>query len=323
MSGLNHRARRVCAAARFAVGALVLLGGPGSGCSNGGGDVRSFSSPEEGATALVSALRPFNEDELRAILGPDGREIISSGDEVADRQGAEEFVAAWDRRHNVIVEDGTATLVVGDDDWPLPIPLVLTDGAWRFDAEAGKDEILARRVGRNELSAIESCRAIVDAQRDFAAMNAGGAGGGAEPVYAQTFRSDPGQRNGLYWETGEGEPPSPLGTLVAEAVAEGYGGRGAPAAGEGPRPYHGYCFRMLTSQGPSAPGGARSYLVDGRMTGGFAAVAWPAEYENSGVMTFLVNHAGVVYQKDLGADTPKIAGAMTAFDPGEGWEVVP
>ncbi len=309
----------------LAAGVLLLFSLVGSGCSQagsgaGGAGGRTFATPQEGAQALVGALRPYDPAKLKEILGPEGHEIIASGDEVADRNAAETFVAAYDRKHDLIIEDDSqATLVVGDDDWPLPIPMVRTNGSWKFDAEAGKDEILARRIGRNELSTIEVCHAIVDAQRDYAGRGLYGDGSGA---YAQKFLSDAGQSNGLYWEARPGEPESPLGPFIAEAVAEGYGEGGKPASGE-PRPYHGYCYRMLTSQGSSAPGGARSYLEQGRMTGGFAAVAWPAEYENSGIMTFIVNGAGVVFQKDLGPDTAKVAGAMTSFDPGDGWEIVP
>ena len=238
---------------------------------------------------------------------------------MADRNAAEAFVVSYERRHNIVIEDGTATLVVGDDEWPLPIPLVRDGTSWLFDTEAGKDEILARRVGRNELSAIETCRAIVDAQREFAALNGGDKGGA--PVYAQKFPSDPGQHNGLYWESKAGEPDSPLGPEIVQAVAEGYGGKRAPDAG--PRPFHGYCYRMLTAQGPSAPGGARSYLVNGRMTGGFGVVSWPIEYGNSGIMTFLVSNQGVVYQKDLGEKTERLALEMSAFDPDASWEIVP
>jgi hypothetical protein len=291
---------------------FVLL--VGSGCTAERG--RPFASPQEGVTALVAALQPMNPTELRAILGPDSDEIISSGDEVADQHAVNDFLALYAQRHNILVEEDMATLVVGHDDWPMPIPLVLEDNSWWFDAEAGKDEILARRIGRNELATIETCRAIVDAQNEYAAMQ----GGSGERVYAQKLVSDPGQRNGLYWEAREGEVPSPLGPEVAEAVAEGYGGR--PADDGGPRPYHGYCYRLLTGQGKSAPGGERSYLSNGKLTG-FAVVAWPVEHENSGIMTFLVSHRGVVFQKDLGSNTAKRAAEMKSFDPDSDWEVVP
>lgn len=287
-----------------------------SGCSTAKG--RAFESPQEGASALIAALRPLNKEALREILGPESDEIVSSGDEMADQHAAADFVAAYERRHNIVVEDGKATLVVGDNDWPMPIPLVRSFGAWRFDTEEGEDEILARRIGRNELAAIATCRAIVDAQREYAALYGGGKSG--EPVYAQKFASDPGQRNGLYWEAKPGEPQSPLGPEVVEAVESGYLSQSAPESG--PRPFHGYYFRMLTAQGPSAPGGARSHLENGRMTGGFGVVAWPVDYGNSGIMTFIVCHRGVVYQQDLGEKTQQIAAEMSAFDPGPGWEIV-
>jgi hypothetical protein len=281
---------------------------------------RAFASPEEGTRALIAALKPLNTEELRAILGPDGDEIVSSGDAVEDRTNAEAFVERYQRRHNIVVDGDTATLVVDEDEWPMPIPLVRSGASWHFDTEEGKDEILARRIGRNELSTIEACRALVDAQREYSAMQ--GSASDGQPIFAQKFLSDPGQKNGLYWQTKEGEPSSPLGPLFAEAVLEGYGS-GTKAGEGGPRPFHGYCYRMLTSQGPWASGGARDYLVNGRMTGGFAVVAWPIEYGNSGITTFLVNNQAVVYQKDLGDETESLAAKMTAFNPDESWKIVP
>ncbi len=308
-----HRKQRLPAAgfALFAAPILMLS----IGCTSQRG--RTFASPQEGVSAFVAALRPLNVDELRAILGPDSDEIVFSGDEVADRNAAETFASMYDLKHDLVVEDDMATLVVGDQDWPMPIPLVSDGKTWWFDTEEGKDELLARRIGRNELAAIESCRAVVDAQREFAAMNADS----GQPVYAEKFVSDPGQRNGLYWPSSPGQPESPLGPLAAEAVEAGYSRR--DAADTGPRPFQGYRFRMLTAQGKSAPGGARNFIENGRMTGGFAVVAWPAEYENSGIMTFLVCHRGLVYQKDLGKNTARLAAEMSAFDPDRGWEVVP
>ena len=313
MISVDRGTQRVLAASLAVACGLVLS--VNTGCSSNRG--RAFASPEEGVSALVGALRPLDVDELRDILGPKADDVICSGDDVADRNAAADFVAMYERKHSIVVEDDTATLVVGEEDWPLPIPLVRDGPSWHFDTEEGKDEILARRIGRNELSAIETCRAIVDAQRDYAAMNAGSGG----PVYAQKFASDPGQRNGLYWPSGPGEPESPLGAEVSEAVAEGYGGKKAGA--DGPRPFHGYCFKMLAAQGELAPGGARSFVTDGRMTGGFGVVAWPLEYDNTGIMTFLVSHRGVVYQKDLGSGTAKSVAKMSTFDPGKGWEIVP
>jgi hypothetical protein len=210
--------------------------------------------------------------------------------------------------------DGSATLMVGRLDWPLPIPMLEDDGSWRFDAAEGKEEILARRIGRNELEAMEVCRAIVDAQREFA--EAAPAGGDQPPAFAQKFLSDEGQRNGLYWAAREGEEPSPLGPLVAQAQEEGYL---RTEAGAEPQPYHGYYFRMLKAQGPSAPGGAAEYVVNGRMTGGFAVLAYPAEHGNSGIMAFLVSHSGVLYEADLGLDTVGIARSMNVYEPGPQW----
>ncbi len=311
----KNRNRCVRATSCVAASALLLLL-VGSGCASGRG--RAFESPQEGVSALVGALQPLDAKELLTILGPKGDQIVSSGDEVADRNAAAQFVASYNRKHNIVVEDGKATLLVGEDDWPLPIPLVRDGKSWRFDTDAGDEEILARRIGRNELATIETCRAIVDAQREYS--NSMG-GKGDQPVYAQKFASDPGQRNGLYWETKSGEPESPLGPEIVAAVAQGYGGKRAPDAG--PRPYHGYCYRILTAQGPSAAGGARSYLVNGQMTGGFAVVAWPIEYHNSGIMTFMVSDQGVVYQKNLGKDTERLAAKISTFDPDASWEIVP
>jgi hypothetical protein len=283
------------------------------GCSRGNED--EFATPESGVRVFVEALRTGDDATLRKVLGPEAEGLISSGDEVADQRGRDAFVQFYDQKHRVETEGDTATLLVGEGEWPFPITMVKDGEKWRFDVEAGKEEILARRIGRNELAVIEVCRAVVDAQKEYAESNPGGLG---EGVYARQFASDPGKKNGLYWETAEGEEPSPMGPMVAEAVATGYA---APRAGER-RPYHGYYFRPLDAQGSAAPGGAKSYVEDGKLSGGFAVVAWPAEYDNSGIMTFLVNQSGVVYQKDLGEGTAKVASEMVVFDPGEGWEIV-
>ena len=281
-------------------------------------EARTFSTPEEGVSALIKALKPLDQKELHAILGPEADDIVSSGDELADRKSAEAFVAKYERRHIVVTKGDTAVIEVGDDEWPMPIPLVKTGDKWKFDTAEGKEEILARRIGRNELSTIQTCRAIVDAQDEFSAMNKGT---DTNPVYAQKFRSDPGQHNGLYWETKPGEPDSPLGPEFVKAQSEGYFAKSA--ADTGPRPFRGYYFRILTAQGPSAPGGARSYLANGKMSGGFAVVAWPVDYGNSGIMTFLVSHRGVLYQNDLGEKTSQLASDMSAFNPDADWEIVP
>lgn len=279
---------------------------------------RIFASPQAAVDALVEALRTYDRERLAAIFGPGGGEIISSGDVVADRAAAERFVATYDARHRLEADSaGRSTLIIGPEDWPFPVPIVPANGMFAFDAAAGRDEILNRRIGRNELSAEQVCLAIVDAQRDYAMMKPMG---GDLPVYAQKVMSDPGTRNGLYWPVTEGEAQSPLGALVARAVEEGYSTAGAADAA--PRPFHGYYYRLLTAQGPHATGGAADYEMRGKLIGGFGVVAYPAEYGNSGIMTFITNHDGVVYQRDLGADTQKTAREMKAFDPGPQWKRV-
>jgi len=274
-----------------------------------------FSSPEEATGALIEASKSDQTDVVRRILGRGADDVLSSGDEVADRRAREKFLAAYDEKNALVAEpDGRVTLQVGKDDWPMPIPLVKSFGSWRFDTHRGKEEILNRRIGRNELSVRQVCLAIVDAQREYAAMDHNKDG---VLEYAQKVISDPGEKNGLYWETHDNEPPSPLGPLIADAVGEGYGA--AKNDGSQRRPFHGYYFKLLKSQGPNAPGGIRDYMTNGRLTEGFAVVAWPAEYGNSGVMTFLVSHLGVVYETNLGRRTESVANSMIAFDPDSRW----
>ena len=274
-----------------------------------------FGTPAEAFQALATAVRANDTPRLLAIMGPGGDEILSSGDDVADQQRRQKFLALFDQKH-AINNDGPdrRILVVGNDDWPLPVPLVRQGNAWHFDSEAGREEILNRRIGQNELDVIQVCKAIADAQRDFALRDPDGDG---LEVYAQKFFSDPGKRNGLYFPTDDGEPPSPLGELAAAAAAEGYRHNDA-----GPAPYHGYFYRMLYAQGPHAPDGPVDYLVNGKLALGFAVVAWPAEYGNSGIMTFIMGPDGVVYQQNLGDDTEKLAAEIKSFDPGEGWTQV-
>jgi len=288
---------------------------------------RTFDTPTQALDAMVAALRNWTPDQFKALLGAEGEDELISGDPVADRNAAKRFLKAYDEKHALVTEaDGKVTVVVGNDDWPMPVPIVKDNDKWRFDADAGREEIVNRRIGRNELNVIEVCRAFVDAQQDYALANPNGS---AVNEYARQFISDPGKKNGLYWPTADGEAPSPLGPFVAEAVEQGYSAEVNKT--DEPRPYHGYCYRMLKSQGPGAPGGsggvggggAMDYIVNGRMIGGFAAVAYPADYGNSGIMTFIVNQQGVVYQKDLGDDTVKIARAMETFDPAGGWQAVP
>jgi hypothetical protein len=274
----------------------------------------NFATPEEAAEALATALREQKRDRLLAIVGPGSASWLLSGDNVADRNDWSRFLAAYEKKHNVEKAGDKATLNVGDDDWPFPAPIVNRNGRWSFDANAGREEILNRRVGRNELDTIQALLAVVDAQREYAA---GDLDGNGYSDYARKFRSSPGKKDGLYWPD-EGKPQSPLGPLVATASNEGYGKAKTGEPGQ-PRPFHGYYYRILTSQGKDAPGGAYDYLAGGRMIGGFAVVAWPASYRNSGVTTFLVNHDGVVYEKDLGPQTPAIAQGIKQFNPDSSW----
>lgn len=274
---------------------------------------QSFASPEQAVTALVAAVRANNRDALLRVFGPAGKDLIFSGDAVADRNGRAHFLAAYAAANRIDKAGATATLVIGQDAWPFPIPLERRGKIWRFDTKAGREQILDRRIGRNELAAIEVCRAYVDAQRDYATKDRNGDG---ILEYAQHFMSSPGQHDGLYWPAASGEEQSPMGELVAKARAAGYEGR---RGAEKPEPYQGYYYRILTGQGPSAPGGASEYIVKGHMIGGFALVAFPAKWGDSGIMTFIVNQDGVVYQKNLGADTAALAGRMTLFDPDASW----
>jgi len=270
-----------------------------------------FKTPDEAANALADAVRSGDQKNMLKVLGRDGEDIVSSGDQVEDAAARQRFLTAYDTRHQVTVDGDKATVILGPEDFPLPIPLVRKNGEWRFDTVAGRQEILYRRIGRNELAAIQACLAYVDAQNDYAEKDRTGAGAG---VYARRFVSHPGKKDGLYWQVSQGDDQSPLGEFVADASSEGYrlGGERAP--------FHGYYFKILTRQGPAAPGGELDYVVHGRMIGGFALVAYPADYGNSGVMTFVVSHAGIVYQKDLGEHTERLAEHMGAFNPDETWK---
>jgi len=268
---------------------------------------RSFATPEEATEALVAAVRSGDARAIGQVLGPGSDRLVRSGDPVADRRSRERFIAAYDKR-STIERDGEAkaTLLVGENDWPFPFPLVRRADRWTFDTRSGADEILNRRIGRNELATIQVCLAYVDAQREYALKE-----GSVEGVHAYAMKlvSSSGKKDGLYWRTQEGEPPSPLGPLASKAREEGYTGQ----------PYHGYYYRILTGQGAAAPGGAYDYVVDGRMIGGFALIAYPARWGASGVMTFIVNHDGVVYQRNLGRRTAAIAASITRFDPDANW----
>lgn len=279
-----------------------------------------FASPEQATDTLIQALRSNDQNQLRQILGPDSDELISSGDAIADKNGVAVFLQEYDAKHSLIQEaDGSRTLVIGNNDWPLPIPVTKDDeeGNWYFDTPAGMDEIINRRIGRNELATIQVCLAIVDAQQEYALEDRDGNG---LPDYALDFRSDAGKKNGLYWKTAEGERPSPLGPLVVHAASKGY--FTPRSLSDNLRPFHGYKFRMLKAQGPHATGGEMSYVVKGTMIGGFAVIAYPADYGVSGIMTFIVCQDGVVYQRDLGMKTDQAAEKITAFDPSPEWTKV-
>jgi hypothetical protein len=270
----------------------------------------AFGTPDEAVTALIAAVESHDVPALRRLLGPGTDALLDSGDAVADRADRDSFLARYRARHT-LVAGGPNDLVlqVGEDDWPLPIPLVRANDKWSFDGAAGADEILLRRIGANELRTIDVMRGFVEAQRDYAAV---GHDGGSPGVYAQKLRSDPGKQDGLYWEVASGDAPSPAGPFLAAAAAEGYGSdKGAP--------YHGYRYRILTAQGDSANGGKRDYLADGRLTGGFALLAWPDRYGASGIMSFIVNQDGVVWQRDFGDDTAQLVAAIQAFDPDRHW----
>lgn len=272
-----------------------------------------FSTPEQAVSALVGALEENKIDRVERLLGMEG--MLSSGDDVADSAARDRFLSRYHEK-NELVAGGPNDLVlqVGQDPWPLPIPLIRRDGYWTFDGPAGAEELVLRRIGRNELRAIQVMRGYVEAQQEYASVSHDGAGAG---IYAQRLKSEAGKQDGLYWPTTTGEPPSPLGPLIAAAAAEGYAGTNPSGT------YHGYHYRMLFAQGTSAPGGERDYIVDGKLKDGFALVAYPDKYGISGIMTFIVNQDGIVWQSDLGEDTATRAGALRNFDPDGTWIPIP
>lgn len=273
-----------------------------------------FASPQAGVNALIIAVKDSDEPALRHIFGAEGSKLLSSGDTVEDAQSRSAFGTAYDEANKIVlVGESQATLVIGKDEWPMPIPLVKERAGWRFDTFAGEDEILKRRIGRNEIEAMQVCMVIVDAEHEYAARHLDSDG---VPVYASRFTSNEGKRDGLYWPTQGDELQSPLGPLLAAAADDGYAQPGLLRR----EPYHGYYFRILTGHGKHMRDGARDYLVKGKMMGGFALIAFPAGYGTSGVASFLVDHEGVIYEKDLGQDSQTVAGAITAFNPTDGWK---
>ena len=296
------------------IAAAIMLAGFYQSAFAADAKQKSFKSPEEAVKALVGAVKGNDTKELLTILGPEGKELISSGDKVADETGREHFIKAYEEMNKLVSENDTKVILhVGNGEWPFPIPVVKRGEYWLFDTMAGREEILNRRIGRNELNAIQVCLAYVDAQREYILKDRD-----EDKLleYAQKLVSRRGQKNGLYWEAKEGEEQSPLGPLIAKAAREGYIGR-RPVGRR--NPHHGYHYKILKSQGKNASGGEYDYIVKGKMIGGFALVAYPAEYGNLGIMTFIVNQDGVVYEKDLGKETEKIAAAMKKFDPDKTW----
>ena len=286
--------------------AILLAGVPTRSAAQQQGQ-KTFSSPQDAINALVAATKSSDEKAMIEILGPDAKQIVSSGDETEDAGDRANFVQKYTQMHRMVKEpDGTTALYIGAENWPLPIPLMNKGRSWYFDTEASKREILYRRVGENELSTIRVCQEFVSAEKEYYA---------SRHEYAQKIFSDEGQHNGLYWKAAPGQPQSPIGPLVASAVAEGY-----TKSQTGPTAYRGYYFHVLTGQGKNAKDGEKSYVVDGKMTGGFALVAYPAEYRSSGVMTFIVDKDGIVYQKDLGKETDVLAKAMKEYNPDAGWQ---
>jgi DUF2950 family protein len=272
---------------------------------------KAYTTPEAAVEAFVGAVRNYNLKTLLAVFGKESERLFVSEDPVADENQRKEFLRLYDEKHALTPRDETTqVLAVGAGAWPLPVPLVKTKGGWAFDTEAGLDEVINRRIGRNELSAIQTCLAAGDGEREYYRRDRDGDG---VLEYAQKFRSTVGLRDGLYWRVEEGEPPSPIGEFAATAAYEGYGPEDTA--------FHGYRYRLLTSQGPAAPGGAYDYIFDGDQIGGFAVLAFPAAYGDSGIMTFMLSHSGIVYQKDLGEHTESEAQSIKSFNP-DGWTKV-
>ncbi len=296
------------------VAVAVLLIGAFSTSLAAGTTQKGFPSPEEAVSSLVAAVRADDVKEMQIILGPGSEALILSGDDVADRAGREKFLTAYNQLNRLEqVSADKIVLHIGNDDWPMPVPIVKKRATWLFDTGKGKEEILNRRIGRNELHVIEVIDAYVDAQHEYASKDCGGSG---KVEFARKFISAEGKHDGLYWEAKEGEEESPLGPMIAQASREGYSKESNLS------PFHGYYFNILKGQGKHAEGGRYNYIVKGKMILGFALVAYPAEYGNSGIMTFIVNQEGTIYQKDLGKDTKRLAEAVKEFDPDKTWQKV-
>jgi hypothetical protein len=295
----------------FACTLLLAIITPQSIRAQAASGQKTFPTASAAAAALAAAARSGNQEELLAILGPAGKDLISSGDPIQDKNAQQSFAKHYAEKHSLSHEaQGIETVLVGPNDWPMPIPIVRDGTSWYFDSTRGREEVLNRRIGENELGAIAVCEGYVQAQKEYASKAHDGLPAG---IYAQRLTSTEGKHDGLYWKPLPGQPESPLGPAVAEAAAEGYTG------GSGPAPYHGYFYKLLKEQGPDAEGGAKSYLVDGKLSGGFALLAYPANYGNGGIMTFMVDQDGNILQKDLGDDTVNLARQITSYNPGQDW----
>jgi len=287
--------------------AATLAAQPGTG-------QKTFAKSSEAATALIAAIRSGDQTQLLAVLGPDSKNLIDSGDPIADKKSRDSMLKMYDAKHSLVTDaPGYRTLVVGTSDWPLPIPIVRDGLVWYFDSNRGREEIINRRIGKNELGAIAVCEGYFRAQTEYAMRTHDGLPAG---IYAQKLASTAGKQDGLYWPVAAGQKQSPLGPAIAASEAEGY------TTSEVDEPYHGYLYKLLKAQGPDAQGGAKSYLNNGKLSGGFALIAYPASYGVSGIMTFLVNQDGIIYQKDLGDDTSTEAQKITAYNPDASWTPV-
>ena len=305
--------------ARCLLAAALTIGNPTLPCSTAAAQdsPRTFQSPDDAARELIRIVKAGNLEERIALFGRDGQELAGGSDPATARKNRQVFTVAAAEGWRLVAQGvDRNTLIIGNEGWPFPVPIVKDGAAWRFDTVAGKEEVIARRIGRNELAVIETCRTYVAAQLRYAREPHDGKPAG---LYAKSFRSEPGKQNGLYWPVARGQKRSPLGDLVAQAAEQE---RALDTNAKGPSTFHGYYFKILTEQGPAASGGAKSYVANGDMSGGFALVAWPAQYDITGVMTFIVNRDGIVYQKDLGLQTESVAKSMTRYNPDQSWQRV-
>ncbi|HKA37004.1 MAG TPA: DUF2950 domain-containing protein [Thermoanaerobaculia bacterium] len=297
-----------------AILAAALLALQGSAAPKAAPAEKAFSNPAQAMEALKKAVSDGDLPEMLAIFGPSGKKLVASGDDVKDKRDREKFVELANEKVELAQDKknpNRVTVTLGKDDWPFPVPLVKTGEKWHFSTKDGLREILMRRIGGNELDAIQICRGYVEAQQQYASKPHDESG---LHMYAQKIISTPGKQDGLTWYDANGKPAGPIGEAAAKALEEGYTKK--------TEPYHGYFFKILKSQGPAAPKGKLDYVIQGKMIGGFALVAWPAEYRSTGVKTFIVSHDGIVYEKDLGPETGKVAGAMNAYNPDKTWKEV-